>query len=120
MKKVMDKINFAIIGLMVALPAFAAAPAQQDGMCQLVTKLGGLFKTLRTMAFIGAAFYIAGWAWEFIKGGEAKPDEVKKKGIALVVGFSILFLIGAILSFVLAAANPGGSLGCVGQSLQKW
>ena len=114
----MNKINFAIIGLMVAMPAFAA-PQQQDGMCQLITKLGGLFKILRTMAFIGAAFYIAGWAWEFIKGGEAKPDEVKKKGIALVVGFSILFMIGAILSFVMSAAGMK-AMNCVTTGLQSW
>ena len=109
MKKVMNKINFALISLMVAMPAvFAAndAPAYDArGMCDLVGKLQGVFRTLRALAFIGAAFYIAGWAWDFISKGESKMEEVKKKGIGLLVGFILLFMIGVVLSFALSAAG---------------
>ena len=75
MKKFMNKINFALVAVMASSPAFA------DGMCDLIGSLKDVFKILRTLAFIGAAFYIAGWAWDFIKAGEAKVDDVKKKGI---------------------------------------
>lgn len=109
MKKVMNKINFALISLMVAMPAVFAvkdAPAYDArGMCDLVGKLQGVFRTLRALAFIGAAFYIAAWAWDYIKGGEAKGDDIKKKSIALLVGFGLLLMVGAILSFVMSSAG---------------
>ena len=77
MKKIMNKVNFAIIAMMVSVPAFAAV--NESAICGLMKELKGVFGLLRTLAFIGAAFYIAGWAWEFISKGEAKPDEIKKK-----------------------------------------
>jgi len=101
MKKIMNKINFALIAIMASVPAFAAG----DDMCAALQKLHGVFNLLRTLAFIGAAFYIAGWAWDFIAKGEAKMDDVKKKGIGLIVGFSLLFLVGVILSFVMSATG---------------
>ena len=73
MKKVMNKINFAIISVMASVPAFAA-PAANNGMCDLIKSLKGVFGLLRTLAFVGAAFYIAGWAWKYISSGEAKPE----------------------------------------------
>lgn len=103
MKKIMNKINFAIISLMVSVPAFAA-PAD-NGMCAAIAKLGGVFKLLRTMAFIGAAFYIAQWAWKYISSGDVKMDDVKNQGTALLVGFSLLFMIGIILSFLVSASG---------------
>ena len=84
MNKISKKINFAIIAIMTSVPAFAAGD-----MCDL--------------AFVGAAFYIAGWAWGFITAGEAKMDDVKKRGIGLLVGFTLLFMVGVILSFLLSA-----------------
>jgi hypothetical protein len=117
MKKVMNKINFAIIGLMVAMPAFAAGPAT-NGVCALIKRLHGVFEILRIMAFVGAAFYIAGWAWDYISKGEAKMDDIKKKGIGLLVGFSLLFIIGLVLSFVLSAAGQN-AIGCQ-EELVKW
>lgn len=116
MKKIMNKANFAIVGLMATMtPAMA-----ESGLCDLITQLGGLLKTLRTLAFIGAGFLIAQWAWEFI----ASPDKVKletfkQKGVGMLVGFILLFSIGAVLSFFIGAAEPGGSLECVEQ-LKKW
>jgi hypothetical protein len=123
MKKIMNKINFAIIALMTSVPAFAADPANrydikvEADMCDLVKRLHGVFDVLRIMAFIGAAFYIAGWAWDFIKGGEAKMDDVKKRGLGLLVGFSLLFIIGLVLTFIMSAAGME-LLGC--DQLKKW
>ena len=108
MKKVMNKINFAIICLMTAGPAFAAGEKtlNTSAFCQLFAKLHDIFNLLRIAAFIGAAFYIAGWAWEFIsKPGDMKVDKIKEKGTGLLVGFILLFMVGIILSFVLSATG---------------
>lgn len=110
MKKIMNKINFALIAIMASVPAFAA-PAD-NGMCEALTKLHGVFNILRTLAFIGAAFYIAGWAWEFISKGEVKMDDIKKKGTGLLVGFALLFMIGVVLSFLMSASGAK-FVGCV-------
>ena len=104
MKKIVNKINFALVGLMASVPAFAAGAAN-DGMCAALKSLSGVFNLLRTMAFIGAAFYIAGWAWEYISKGEAKMDTIKTKGQGLLVGFSLLFLVGVLLSFIISATG---------------
>ena len=99
----MNKINFALIGLMVSVPSFAAGG--DNGMCLALQQLHGVFNLLRTMAFIGSAFYIAGWAWGYISKGEAKMDDIKTKGQGLLVGFSLLFLIGVLLSFIMSATG---------------
>lgn len=108
MKKIMKKISFAIVGVMASAPAFAITNA--SGLCNLIQELHGVFNILRTLAFVGAAFYIAGWAWDFISKGKADPKEIKEKGVGLLVGFLLLFSIGLILSFLLSAA--GGSVIC--------
>ena len=107
MKKIMNKINMAMIAIMASVPAFADEPKTLDAssFCELFKKLHTVFNILRIAAFIGAAFYIAGWAWEFISKGESKMEEVKKKGIGLLVGFILLFMIGVVLSFALSAAG---------------
>ncbi|MBR5355278.1 MAG: hypothetical protein IK122_04095 [Alphaproteobacteria bacterium] len=109
MKKIMNKINFALIGLIASVPAFAA-PAD-NGMCEALRRLHHIFEILRTAAFIGAAFYIAGWAWGYISKGEVGMDDVKKKGTALLVGFALLFMIGVLLSFIMSATGQGW-IGC--------
>ena len=100
----MNKINFAIIGLMVSLPAFSA-DLNAAPYCKLFTRLHDVFKVLQIMAFVGAAFYIAGWAWEFISSGKVEMAKVKEKGIGLLVGFALLFMIGVVLTFVLSASG---------------
>ena len=110
MKKIMNKINFALIAVMASAPAFAATAANND-MCELIKRLQKVFGILRTLAFVGAAFYIAGWAWGYISKGEAKMDDIKGKGIGLLVGFALLFMIGLILSFLLSASGQQ-SIGC--------
>lgn len=112
MKKIMNKMNFAIIALMTSLPAFAAEKDFNVGtdMCELIKSLQNVFHILRAAAFIGAAFFIAGWAWSYIvnagdkdKGGTV--EDLRKKGTSLLVGFSLLFLIGVVLSFIMSAAG---------------
>ncbi len=107
MKNYAKVLVFAAIVALVVVPAHADTP-----MCELIKSMQGVFKTLRILAFVGAGFYMAGWAWDYISKGEAKMDDMKKKGIGLLVGFTLLFAIGVILSFLLNAAGEGGSLGC--------
>lgn len=117
MKKITNKINFALIAIMASV---APAMAANNGLCNLITQLGGLLKTLRTLAFIGAGFLIAQWAWEFIsKPGDVKLDKFKEKGVGMLVGFVLLFSIGAVLSFFISAAAPGGSLECAA-AFKSW
>lgn len=108
MKKIMNKINFAIIGLMVSGQSFAAGG---NAMCDALQQLHGVFNLLRTMAFIGAAFYIAGWAWKYISDGKAEMKDIKEKGQGLLVGFSLLFLVGVVLSFIMSATGAD-MIGC--------
>ena len=118
MKKVMNKINFAIIAVMASAPAFAEELKVTSDMCELFKRLHGVFNILRIAAFVGAAFYIAGWAWGYIaKPDDLKMDDIKKKGMALLVGFGLLFMIGAVLTFIMSASGAK-MLGC--DVLQKW
>lgn len=115
MKKVMNKINFAIVGMMVASPAFAAI--NESGICSILVELKKVFNLLRTFAFIGAAFMIAGWAWGFISAGKIDAaKEAKEKGMALIVGFALLFGVGLILQFLGSTAGMT-TLGCGAQVL---
>ena len=115
MKRLMKKINFAIIGAMMAVPAMGAPGGTNDAICKLMEQFAGVFSTLRLLAFIGAGFIIAGWAWGWISSGKGVDiKDVKDKGIGMLVGFIVLFSIGAILSAFMAMAGEGGSLGCVG------
>ena len=109
MKKVMNKVNFAIIAMMVSVPAFA--DVNYGPVCDLVKEFKNVFSLLRTLAFVGAAFYIAGWAWGYISSGKAELKDLKDKGIGLLVGFAILFLIGLVLSFFLSTTGQH-TLGC--------
>ncbi len=119
MKKMLKTLGFAGVVVMAgAASAFAASA--QSAICMLVGKLGDVFGLLRSLAFVGAAFTIAGWAWDYIKGGKAvDPDDVRKKGSGMLIGFILLFSIGMILQFFMAAAAPGGSLDCVAE-FERW
>ncbi len=106
MKKIMNKMNFAIIAIMSSVSAFAASAGVGDidtnssGLCSLVRQFGKVFEILRTLAFVGAAFYIAGWAWDFISKGKAEMKDVKEKGTGLLVGFLLLVSVSLILTFI--------------------
>jgi len=128
MKKFVRNVSFIAFGVMASASAFAEKSltitgGATDGMCGLLNRLHNVFDILRIMAFIGAAFYIAGWAWDYIsnagkdKGGFS-VDDVKKKGIGLLVGFTLLFIIGLVLSFVMSAAGMK-VMGC-SEILTNW
>lgn len=115
MKKLMKKLNFAIIAGMASIAPAMAASGMNDGLCKLAESFGEIFNILRTLAFIGAGVIIAGWAWGYISGGKAVDvvKEVKEKGVAMLIGFILLFSIGVVLEIFLSMAGEGGSLGCV-------
>jgi len=119
MKKIMKKINFAIIAVMASAPAWAAGAGGANGMCDLIKSLKNVFGLLRTLAFVGAAFYIAGWAWDFISKGKAEMKDIKEKGIGLFVGFALLFMIGVVLSFLLSATGQH-AIGCQAEITGAW
>ncbi len=107
-KKLIQKISFASLMLMATAGSSLAASNDiaanmENNICSLITNMSGLFKTLRTLAFIGAAFIIAGWAWGYIsKPGDLKLDDVKTKGMGMLVGFILLFSVGVIISVFMA------------------
>ena len=109
----MKKLVFAALCMFIAAPAMALNPNVNNAICELMKQFGGVFSILRTLAFVGAGFTIAGWAWGWISKGEVKYDDVQKKGLGMLVGFIVLFSLGAILSAFMAMAGDGGSLGCV-------
>jgi hypothetical protein len=113
MKKISKYFLMASVFLTVNVPmAFADA----SSVCALVGKLSGVIATLRTLAFVGAAFVLMDWAWGYIKDpSKATKDDMKDKGIGMFVGFFILFGVGLILQFV---GSEGGQsyLGCVSKA----
>ncbi len=122
MKKVFNKFGFAFVAMLIAVPAFAAGDMQ--GLCDLIAKLQGIFKILRILAFVGAGFFIATWAWEYIskpqKDSASLIGDIKSKGTSMLVGFLLLFMIGVVLSAVISMAGPDGALGCVEQLTTGW
>lgn len=100
--------------VMANLPAFAA---ENKGACELIKSLKPVIQTLRTLAFIGAAFVLMDWAWGWIQKGEVKKDDLKNQGIAMFVGFFVLFGVGLILQFVGSSAGQD-YFGCVTEVLK--
>ncbi len=98
MKKVLFGLTAVIAG---AGAAYAANGLDGGNACALIQSMMPVFNTLRTLAFIGAAFLIAGWAWGYIsKPADVKIEDIKDKGIGLLVGFALLFGIGLVLQFL--------------------
>lgn len=115
MKKLFDKVRFYSILAVMALAsssAFADESGAETAICNLLTKLAPLFKVLSILAFVGAGFIIAGWAWGFISAGKVTIDDIKGKGIGMLVGFVLLFAIGALLQFLMTATGGSGYFGC--------
>lgn len=98
MKKIMKQFAFAGLALLAGVGM--ANAAQTGNVCLLIGEMQGVFRTLRTLAFVGAGFFIANWAWGFIKAGDVKMDDLKDKGVGLLVGFTLLFSIGIVLQFL--------------------
>ena len=104
--------NYAKILVFAAIVALIVIPAQaltvDAATCDLINRMQKIFRTLRILAFVGAGFYMADWAWGYISKGEAKMEDMKKKGTGLLVGFTLLFIIGVVITFVLTVAGDDG------------
>ncbi len=116
MKKQMKMIGFAALSALFVVANASAATGQLTknvDLCALIKEFQGIFKLLRTLAFVGAGFLIAGWAWGYISGGkEIKAmDEVKNKGVSMLIGFILLFGIGTFLQ-VLSSTTGADIMGC--------
>ena len=106
MKKISKYWLTVSVLVMTNLPAFA------DGVCDLLEKLSGVINTLRALAFIGAVFLLMDWAWGYIKDpSKATKDDMKDKGVGLLVGFFLLFGVGVILT-LLKSNLAADVLGC--------
>lgn len=97
---------------MAVFPALAAATGN-GGLCNLIQQLQGVFKTLRTLAFVGAGFILAKYGWEAIATGKiggkgSIADGLKEIGVPMIVGFALLFSIGILLGFF----TNGNNFGC--------
>ena len=108
MKKNFKIIAFAGLALLIGGAAFAAdtSVVAYHQPCDLITELGGLLSVLKTLAFLGAAFILAGLAWKWINATEFKMEDAKKQGVSMLVGFVLLFGLGLIIQFL------PGTMGC--------
>ena len=120
MKKMSKYALSAVIALSVlSQNAFAVNMGDQSALCALLSNFSGVIGTIRTLAFVGAAFMIMEWAWNFIKDPdkEATKDKIKDKGIGLLLGFGLLLGVAFLLQFVSSAAGQE-SLGCIVEVFQ--
>lgn len=127
MKSLLKKIGVAgfvmLAGGAAALADPAAggvAAANADGLCGIINEMYDVFKILRTLAFVGAAFIIAGWAWGYISAGKGVDmEDLKKKGTGMLVGFVLLFGIGVVLQFFIFSNTGLSAIGCE-DVISKW
>lgn len=127
MKSLLKKIGVAGFVMLAGGAAALAAPAaggvvavNADGLCGIINEMYGVFKILRTLAFVGAAFIIAGWAWGYISAGKGVDmEDLKKKGTGMLVGFVLLFGIGVVLQFFIFSNTGLSAIGCE-EVISKW
>lgn len=120
MKSLLKKIGVAGFVMLAGGAAALAAPAaggvvavNADGLCGIINEMYNVFKILRTLAFVGAAFIIAGWAWGYISAGKGVDmEDLKKKGTGMLVGFVLLFGIGVVLQFFIFSDTGLSMIGC--------
>ena len=120
MKSLLKKIGVAGFVMLAGGAAALAAPAaggvvavNADGLCGIINEMYDVFKILRTLAFVGAAFIIAGWAWGYISAGKGVDmEDLKKKGTGMLVGFVLLFGIGVVLQFFIFSDTGLSMIGC--------
>lgn len=108
-----------LIVFILSGPAHAAVTGG-DGLCALISEMKGVFQILRMLAFVGAGFIIAKYGWEAIStgkiGGKDLLDGLKNTGVAILVGFVLLFSIGLILGFLM----DGRIVECADVLTQNW
>lgn len=114
----MKKITKYFVSANVAMGIAMSGAMADDGLCALIDGLKPVIKTLRTLAFVGAAFVLMDWAWGWIQKGEVKKDELKDKGIGMFVGFFVLLGVGTVLHFV-ASTSGQTYLGCIDTVLKS-
>ncbi len=127
MKSLLKKIGVAGFVMLAGGAAALADPAaggvaavNADGLCGIINEMYGVFKILRTLAFVGAAFIIAGWAWGYISAGKGVDmEELKKRGTGMLVGFVLLFGIGVVLQFFIFSDTGLSAIGCE-DVISKW
>lgn len=125
MKKQLKLIGFAALAAFITVSNASAATtgltANAD-LCGLIKEFQGVFKLLRTLAFVGAGFLIASWAWGYISGGKSidAMKEVKEKGVSMLIGFILLFGIGTFLSVLSSATGAQAFLDCPAELFQGW
>lgn len=120
MKSLLKKIGVAGFVMLAGGAAALAEPAaggvvavNADGLCGIINEMYDVFKILRTLAFVGAAFIIAGWAWGYISAGKGVDmEDLKKKGTGMLVGFVLLFGIGVVLQFFIFSNTGLSAIGC--------
>lgn len=127
MKSLLKKIGVAGFVMLAGGAAALADPAAGgvaagniNGLCGIINEMYGVFKILRTLAFVGAAFIIAGWAWGYISAGKGVDmEDLKKKGTGMLVGFVLLFGIGVVLQFFIFSDTGLSAIGC-DDVISKW
>ena len=127
MKSLLKKIGVAGFVMLAGGAAALAAPGaggvvavNADGLCGIINEMYDVFKILRTLAFVGAAFIIAGWAWGYISAGKGVDmEDLKKKGTGMLVGFVLLFGIGVVLQFFIFSNTGLSAIGCE-EVISKW
>lgn len=119
MNKYAKVLVFAALVALIVVPAQAGPFEVSTPVCELIGKMQRVFQLLRVLAFIGAAFYIADWAWGFISAGKVDMAKAKEKGIGLLVGFALLFVIGLLISAVLNVTEAGTDTQCT-KLTQGW
>lgn len=104
-KTALLRIQTSVAVFMMSVPAFSAT-GTDSGLCNLITELKGVFGTLRTLAFVGAGFILAKYAWEAITSGKINQKDmvegIKSVGVPMIIGFVLLFSIGIVLSALLS------------------
>ena len=118
-----NKIMFMAIGI-CALTTPALAAGDIGGMCELIAEMQGIFKLIRTLAFVGAGFMLAKYAWEAISTGKLNGEAdlvkgVQKTGVPMLVGLILLFAIGTVLQ-VLSSATGAELMGCSTEIFPGW
>ena len=109
MKKLITKLNMAIIGIMFAVPAMAAEKTLTFDICPLLEKFKPVFGLFRTVAFVGAGITIATWAWKYISEANFEAKTEGKKGFSMLVGVIILFALGGIMQAFVNMTGTGGA-----------
>lgn len=117
------KISIAPLLCMLVIPAFAATTGGGDDMCALIVKMQDVFKILRTLAFVGAAFIMAKYAWEAISTGKINSKDLmegaKTTGISMLVGFILLFAVGVVLQ-MFSGVSGAKLFGCEEEIFRGW